>query len=780
MKRYEKEIIDSLIGKGVLSQEVLDSAIKEAAKKDLRVTRYLAEKNLIDEGQVLEELSAITGVALVNLHDVEIDQSAVSAVPARFTWHYRLMPLSLEGGKLTVACSWPLSINVQDELRLMLGHRVETVLAKSDQITELLNRNYGLGSDTVGKMMEKEPDAGKREEEKAHVEDIEKLAGDASVIKLVNQIILEAYKKRATDIHIEPQRDKMRLRYRIDGVLQEQKIPDKVNRFIMPILSRIKVMSNLNIVERRLPQDGRAMVKTQDGMLDLRVSYIPTPHGESVVIRILATNMSYSLQKLGLNEKELELMCSFIRKPSGILFVTGPTGSGKTTTLYSCIKEVNDDNHKIITIEDPIEYEIDDVTQIQVNKTAGLTFANGLRSMLRHDPDIMMVGEVRDKETAEIAIRVALTGHLVFSTLHTNDAAGGVTRLLDIGIAPYLVSASVQAFIAQRLVRVLCPECKVKDENVDEGILSKIKRALDLPEDEELTVYASSGCQSCGKTGFKGRTAIYEMLTVTDNIRRLISENGSAEQIQKQAVKEGMRTLIQSGWEKVHKGLTTPSEVLKVCQDLQEPNLFKGVGPGTLSGGQGEEEQSPPGQSGKGSRAKDKGDPADRRVHKRLDISLPVEYKLIEKGDGDILKLDVSSAEEERTDERSFSEKLKAGYENLLTESSLLQTKVAEDNFKKDIYNGSASIICNISAGGMRFESRYRIPVGSVLDVVITVPGIKRKINCLAKVVRVEKNLPRGFLTAVSFLDTTGEDRRMIDDFVRKTFAEKMNFDIQE
>lgn len=775
MVRYQQEMIKTLKEKGLVAEEDLNKAARAAEESGLPLARQLVDMGVISEQALLKELSAISGMPFVDLYKVDVEDAAVRAVPSKITWHYRILPINIHSGMLTVACSWPLSISVQDELRLMLGYKVDTVLARSDQIEERLKRNYGLGSETVGKMMESRGDTEEAEPDREAVEDIEKMAEDASVIKLVNQIILEAYKKRATDIHIEPYRDKLRLRYRVDGVLQDQKVPEKVDRFIMPILSRIKVMSNLNIVERRLPQDGRAIVRTQDGMLDLRVSFMPTPHGESVVIRILPTNVYYSLSKLGLTEEELREVRTLIKKPSGIIFVTGPTGSGKTTTLYACIKEVDKKNRKIITIEDPIEYEIEDVTQIQVNKPAGLTFARGLRSMLRHDPDIMMVGEVRDKETAEIAIRVALTGHLVFSTLHTNSAVGGVTRLLDIGIEPYLVASSVQAFIAQRLVRVLCPDCRVEDPNVEETLKDQIKEALGLPAGEEARVYGGAGCENCDNTGFRGRTAIYEILPVSDNIRRLITEGASPAEIQTQALAEGMKTLLHSGWEKVQKGETTPEEVLTVCQDAQPPKkappsepvrreehisegelVFKISESGT---------EVPPGEDDGGP----EGD--NRRLHKRLNINLPMQYRLIEKGQGDIIKLSVPSSAQDESDPEDFGKKIKENYKTLMAESSFLHTKIAEEKFKKDIYKGSASISCNISAGGMLFETPYSIPLGSVLDVVISLSEKRRNIRCLAKVVRVEKDLPRGFRVAVSFLDSTGEERRLIDDFVTEKIS---------
>ncbi|MBI2496276.1 MAG: type II/IV secretion system protein, partial [Candidatus Omnitrophica bacterium] len=384
------------------------------------------------------------------------------------------------------------------------------------------------------------------------VEDLEQLAQEASVVNLVNQLILEAHHRRATDIHLEPYRGKVTLRYRIDGMLHEVDVPPTIRQLFPAIISRVKVLSTLNIVERRLPQDGRASVKVGEEKLDLRISVLPTPTGESVVIRILPNHMLLDLMELGFREVDLKLIATIIRKPHGLIFVTGPTGSGKTTTLYACLKTINSQERKLITIEDPIEYELEGVTQVHVNPQIGLTFARGLRSMLRHDPNVMMVGEVRDLETAELAIRIALTGHLVLSTLHTNDATGGITRLMDMGIDPYLIVSSVECILAQRLVRLLCPSCK---ERVPSG------------RSDVEWVYQGRGCKACRRAGFLGRTAIYEFFLMSQPIKELILRKASADDIRRAAVELGMRTMREDGWEKVTAGLTTLDEILRVTQD---------------------------------------------------------------------------------------------------------------------------------------------------------------------------------------------------------------------
>ncbi|UCC94433.1 MAG: Flp pilus assembly complex ATPase component TadA, partial [Candidatus Omnitrophota bacterium] len=424
--------------------------------------------------------------------------------------------------------------------------------------------------------------------------------------------ILEAYRKRATDIHLEPHRGDVAIRYRIDGILYDITVSPEVKNYIIPIISRIKIMCNLNIVERRLPQDGRAIVKAQDQTLDLRISTLPTPHGESIVIRILPTTMLFSLEKLGLSRKDLDILEELLRKSYGIIFVTGPTGSGKTTTLYACLRTINIRERKIITLEDPIEYELKGIIQIQVHPQIGLDFARGLRSILRHDPDIIMVGEVRDLETAEIAIRVALTGHLIFSTLHTNDAASGITRLIDIGIEPYLIASSVEAFIAQRLVRVICPNCKYEDAPSRE-LKDSIRKELDLESADKARVFKGKGCEQCNFTGFFGRTALYEILLVDDDIKELILKRLPSSEIKKMAKSKGMHTLMQDGWRKVVEGITTPEEVLRVISAQEYMLETRTEGIPVL---------------------KEAISDADRRAYPRLDTSVNVHYKGV-KGKGE-------------------------------------------------------------------------------------------------------------------------------------------------
>jgi len=484
------------------------------------------------------------------------------------------MPIRFEDNRLVLASSDP--FNALNDLRLFLGCELSPVITTSIGISEAIKEYYGVGAETVEGIISKSPKDEERidiSRQSDDVEDIQKLAEDASVIKLVNQIILEAHQKRATDIHIEPFRNRLNIRYRIDGVLYDINVPHEIEQLFPAIVSRMKIMSQLNIVEKRVPQDGRAAVKIGDESLDLRVSIIPTRHGESIVIRILPTSMLLSLESLGLNPNELGILRSLIKKPHGIILVTGPTGSGKTTTLYASLNEIRSTENKILTIEDPIEYDMEGISQIQVIPKIGFTFAQGLRSILRHDPDVLMVGEIRDFETAELAIRSALTGHLIFSTLHTNDAPGGVARLLNIGIEPYLVASSLNAFIAQRLVRIICPECKVIDDDLPKDMLSGIiketsqsKAGLSNITAEDVKIYKGKGCKNCNSTGYKGRTAIYEILVVDKAMRELILKKESTERIRDMMILKGMNTLRLSGWQKVIEGVTTPEEIIRVTQ----------------------------------------------------------------------------------------------------------------------------------------------------------------------------------------------------------------------
>jgi len=566
-----------LLDKNLVTPEQLEICIEEKNRTGELLGKVLIRKGFLKEEDLMKVLSEQLKIPYVELKNISIDLSAVKKIPAKFALHYKIMPIRFEDNKLVVASSDPL--NSLSDLRLFLGYDLSPVISTEAGIIRAIKEYYGVGAETVEGIIANTPkDSGRIDisQQSEDIEDIQKLAEDSSVIKLVNQIILEAHQRRATDIHMEPFHKKLDIRYRVDGILYDVNVPSEIQQFFPAIVSRLKIMSQLNIVERRLPQDGRAAVKVGNESLDLRISIIPTRHGESIVIRILPTSMLLSLENLGLNPGELSTLRALIKKPHGIILVTGPTGSGKTTTLYASLTEIKSSENKIITIEDPIEYDIEGISQIQVIPKIGFTFAQGLRSILRHDPDVLMVGEIRDFETAELAIRSALTGHLIFSTLHTNDAPGGVARLLNIGIEPYLVASSLAAFISQRLVRLICPDCKMLDQDIPKDVISgiikeisKSKAGLNNIKAETTKIYKGKGCKNCNFTGFKGRTAIYEILVVDKAIRELILKKESTERVREEMVSQGMNTLRLSGWQKVIEGVTTPEEIIRVTQVIE-------------------------------------------------------------------------------------------------------------------------------------------------------------------------------------------------------------------
>ena len=545
-----------LLERGLVSAEQLEKSLLDQRRTGENLGAILVRGGLVTEQQLMGVLADQLSLPYVVLSDTRIDPAALQRVPAAIATRYQLMPIEMDGLRLRIATADPMNIQALDELKLLLGCDMTPVLASLHDIQEAIRRHYGVGASAVERLL----DAGTHKAPITIAEDLTAKSDEVSVISFVNQLILSSVRERATDIHIEPFDQLMRIRQRIDGVMYEIPIPPDLVKLHQAIVSRIKVMAQLDIAEKRLPQDGRIKVRLEHQELDLRISILPTSFGESVEVRILSSDMLFSLEQLGLGGDHLEALLKLIQQPHGIMFVTGPTGSGKTTTLYACLSKLNAPNVKILTIEDPIEYQLTGITQLQVHPKIGFSFAQGLRSMLRHDPDIMMVGEVRDPETAEITIRSALTGHLVFSTLHTNDAAGGVTRLLDMGIEPFLVASSVLCFIAQRLVRVVCPSC-AEDRPALPGLREEFGVVGELP----TTLRYGRGCAACKSTGYKGRTAIYEFLIMDDAIQSLILKRGSSQEIAQAARQIGkMRSLRQDGWKKILQGVTTPQEVLRV------------------------------------------------------------------------------------------------------------------------------------------------------------------------------------------------------------------------
>jgi general secretion pathway protein E/type IV pilus assembly protein PilB len=486
---------------------------------------------------------------------------------------------------VTVASSRLFDTSGLDELRMASGLEIRLALAPSAEITRCIKGLLGVGADTLQSLVSEAEDEGVQvvDGESDDDMDLSAAAADASIIKFVNQVLAEAIERRATDVHVEPFEDALRVRYRVDGVLQEANIPPEVRQFHPAIVSRLKILSHLDIAEKRLPQDGRIRLKVAGREVDVRVSVIPMLHGEAVVLRLLDRGaMLLGLESLGMAKHDLAIFERVLALPHGIMLVTGPTGSGKTTTLYAALSRINDIARKIITIEDPIEYHLRGINQIQVAMKAGLTFARGLRSILRHDPDVILVGEIRDSETADIAVQASLTGHLVFSTLHTNDAPGALTRLVDMGIEPYLVASSLEAVLAQRLVRIICQNCKESFVPDDVESLKK-----ELGDGAPEVFYRGRGCRACQGTGYRGRSGIFETMEVTSTIRGMILDRSSAGDIRRSAVQNGMRSLREDGWRMVRDGRTTIEEVLRVTKDERMDTNGNGNG-GAGAAGTGE------------------------------------------------------------------------------------------------------------------------------------------------------------------------------------------------
>jgi len=549
--------------RGLISEDDLKNALALQQERRDKLGRILIDLGYIAERDVLAVLSDQLKIPIFSGEYPAVPIEA-DRLPFRFLRAFNTLPVHLEENVLTVVMADPLDLETQNTIRLRTGFSLQVFLAAEADIQIQLERLYGGEEENSNeKLIETLADFGADEENIEHLRD---LASEAPVIRLVNLIISRAIECRASDIHIEPFERELRLRYRVDGVLQNMDPPP--NPLRAAIISRIKLMAKLNIAERRLPQDGRIKLKVLGKEIDLRVSTLPTMYGESVVMRILDRSNSslIDLRRLGFPDDLYDKICQMTSKPHGIFLVTGPTGSGKSTTLYSALKRINSSVRKIITIEDPIEYQMDGINQIHVNPQIGLTFAAGLRHIVRQDPDVIMIGEIRDLETADIAIRSALTGHLVFSTLHTNDAPSAVTRLVDMGVEDYLLASSLIGILAQRLVRVTCKECK-KPEKMPAGPLEEA--GFDISgHGDMIELQKGAGCQHCDFSGYENRIGIFELLDIDDPMRHLIVKTADATQLKAEAIRSGMKTLKQDGWNKVLAGFTTPDEVLRVTQEV--------------------------------------------------------------------------------------------------------------------------------------------------------------------------------------------------------------------
>ncbi|HZV33916.1 MAG TPA: GspE/PulE family protein [Verrucomicrobiae bacterium] len=549
-----KQLLDQMVGARQLSST--DAAALE------RLSRSGAAAPVQTQDGILQWLADQYDVAYSTLDDIEPDRELLSLFPARVLLKEELLPLKRTNGTVEVATSRLYATQGLDTLKTLTGLKIKRVLAPSEAIQREMKKHLGVGADTIDTL---EEDAPLQVLDEDHDDgNLDEAAEDASIIKFVNQVLTDAVELRASDIHLEPFEDEFRIRYRIDGVLQEVPVPPQLKRFQPAIVSRVKILSHLNIAEKRLPQDGRIKIRLTGNEVDIRVSVIPMLHGEAVVLRLLRQNQNQNLgmSQLGMDERVLASFKRVIQLPHGIILVTGPTGSGKTTTLYIALSAINDSETKIITIEDPIEYQLKGVNQIGVNEKSGLTFARGLRSILRHDPDVVLIGEIRDTETAQIAVQASLTGHLVFSTLHTNDAPGAVTRLVDMKVEPYLVASSLEAVLAQRLVRVLCKECKAEDSS---PTTAAIKEQLGFPRD--LKVYKAVGCRACRNTGYHGRHGIFEWMDMNAEIQERVLKNCSSGEIREAALRNGLRSLSDDGWRLVRQGITTPEEVMRATKD---------------------------------------------------------------------------------------------------------------------------------------------------------------------------------------------------------------------
>lgn len=546
--------------KGLLSPEKTQDVEKALEKGENEIEAILRVGGITEQA-LYYAMSTAFGLDVVDLNTEEIDRNLVKMVPARIAVNSRVLPIKAVNGHVLVAFQDPFRSDVLDDLHSILEKPIKKVLAPPSQLQKLFRKFYGIGAEDINTLAGEDSGVAILSDEIVETEEEikgEEGAESAAIVKFVNKLIIEAIRERASDIHIEPFENELRIRYRIDGVLQKVSVPAALHKLHAAIIARIKIMSTLDIAERRLPQDGRIRVRSGGKEIDIRVSIIPSLHGEGAVLRILdRESILLDMEELGMPKELYAEFTRIISLPHGMVLVTGPTGSGKTTTLYAALEKINSPEDKIITIEDPVEYRLPGVKQIQVNAQIGLTFANGLRSILRHDPDIVMVGEIRDKETLEIAIQASLTGHVVFSTVHTNDSISAITRLVDMGAEPYLVAATMEGIMAQRLVRRLCKNCKNPMHLDRTGPLKNI-----IPDDIK-TIHVGAGCESCRGTGFRGRISVFELVTVSDEVRDLISRAEPLSVIKKAVYARGFKNLREAAWDMVRQGITTPEEVVR-------------------------------------------------------------------------------------------------------------------------------------------------------------------------------------------------------------------------
>ena len=537
------DIAETLLQQGLVTQQQLDAAALQPNGR--RIDQRLIEMGLVSEEDTLLVFAELLGTRFVSLKDLKIDPELVGKFPHRDIYRHSILPLERRNGTAIIATSDPFDLEALEELSSLSGLRLEPVLARREDIIQVIKEQLGVGGDTINELVAQRSDADEIELLEGLGEgdgELAEMAKAASVVKLVNELLIEALEQHSSDVHLEPQEKGLRIRFRVDGLLRIQPVPPEINQFQAAIISRLKIMAKLNIAEKRLPQDGRIKIRVHGREIDVRVSIIPMLHGEGIVMRLLdKSRMVFNLSSVGLPPDMSKTFQELISLPHGIILVTGPTGSGKTTTLYSALNEIKDPATKIITVEDPVEYQTEGINQIQVHSKIGLTFAAGLRSILRHDPDVILIGEIRDGETAQSAIQASLTGHVVFSTLHTNDAAGAFTRLVDMGVEPYLVASTIEGVLAQRLVRILCPHCKTTYKPDPEKLPPDFPRPL--PE----FLWQPVGCRQCRDSGFSGRKGIFELLKTDAGVRQLCVERASSSVIKEYGLKHGMMTLRMNG-----------------------------------------------------------------------------------------------------------------------------------------------------------------------------------------------------------------------------------------
>ena len=556
------EIGGLLVKNGLVSQQQMEMA--KAQSNGRRVDQILVEMGACKEEEALRLLAAELGMDYVDLKNFQVDPELISKFPTTAIFRHEVLPLDMPNGRVRVATSDPFDLEALDELSSLGGVRIDPVLSTKQEIVDLIKGSLGVGGDTINEMVSARTESGGvelLEELPSELGELAEEAQAASVIRLVNELLIEALEQRASDVHLEPEEHGLKIRYRVDGLLRVQPVPPEINHFASAIVTRLKIMSRLNIAEKRLPQDGRIKLRVKGRDVDVRVSIIPMIHGEGMVMRLLDKGrMVFNLENAGMPPEIDDPFREIISLPHGIVLVTGPTGSGKTTTLYSALNEIKSPDTKIITVEDPVEYHMDGISQIQVHSKIGLTFAAGLRSILRHDPDVVLIGEIRDGETAQAAIQASLTGHLVFSTLHTNDAPGSFTRLIDMGVEPYLVASTVEGVLAQRLVRRLCNECK------REFVPQADDLPPDLAADNPQKLWEPTACRTCRDVGYDGRTGIFELLLNDSQIKKMTVEEASAGEIREYALTQGMISLRQSAWQKAMKGMTSLEEVVRITR----------------------------------------------------------------------------------------------------------------------------------------------------------------------------------------------------------------------